>query len=226
MDNATTETTGTIGHVVPLRALHALALLAGDNTYPARYQGVWVDPQTRPGSLALFATNSAMAGVLRVGKPGGDVHPWFVPARVIKQLPKQGLAVARRDTSGDAPKGRICVPETGLQLEWQVTGEMPKWENALPKAVSGEACFFDALQMALFAKVNAALGAPKDRAGLIDVKWDGGAQACIVRFKQHPDFVGLCGVFPERTAHDYQTQSLLPDWLSPAPGETLAGAPV
>lgn len=223
MDNATTET---LGHDVPLQALHALALLAGGKADPARHQGVWIDPRTRPGSLALFASNGALAGVLRVGRPDGEARPLFVPAHTIKQLPKQGAAAVQRDTSGYTPKGRICVPETGLQLEWLAEGEMPEWGTLLPESVSGEVRFFDALQMALFAEVNAALGAPKDRAGRIDVKWNGGARACLVRFKQHPDFLGFFGVFPSQMVHDYQTQSLLPDWLSPAPGETLAGAPV
>lgn len=207
---------------VNLRHLHALSLLAADRDEHGRLNGVWIDPETRPGQVLLFATNNTHIGLLRESAWGTDTpsKPLFVPKTIIKQLPKDGTAAIGEDSTAAVVQGKAG----GLMLKWtsQQT-PMPGWFNSVPRSVSDEVNFFDAAQLGLFAKVNAHLNSSKEDAGLLNIRWNEGGPVFVVRFPQNPDFLGLISMFTQHAKAKCALPSLLPDWLPPVPGETPAG---
>lgn len=207
---------------VNLRHLHALSLLAADKDLREHLNGVWIDPETRPGRVLLFATNNTQIGLLHECDWGANapLKPLFVPKAIIKQLPKEGTAAIGEDATAAVVRGKAG----GLMLKWEpLRAPMPGWFNSVPQSVTDEVNFFDAMQLGLFAKVNAQLNSTKEDAGLLNIRWNEGGSVFVVRFPQNPDFLGLNSMLTQHAKDKCKLPSLLPDWLPPVPDETPAG---
>ncbi len=203
---------------VNLRHLHALSLLAADKDEHGRLNGVWIDPETRPGQVLLFATNNIYIGLLRESAWGTDTpsKPLFVPKTIIKQLPKDGTAAIGEDATAAVVQGKAG----GLMLKWEpLQTPMPCWFKLVPQSVTDEVNFFDAMQLGLFAKVNAQLNSTKEDAGLLNIRWNEGGSVFVVRFPRNPDFLGLNSMFAQHAKDKCKLPSLLPAWWLPASDE-------
>ena len=207
---------------VNLRHLHALSLLAADKDLREQLNGVWIDPETRPGRVLLFATNGFQVGLLRECEWGANtpLKLLFVPKAIIKQLPKDGTVAIREDSTAAVVRGKAG----GLTLEWAPPrAPMPCWFNLVPQSVTDEVNFFDAVQLGLFAKVNAQLNSTKEDAGLLNIRWNEGGLLFVVRLPQHPDFLGLNSMHTQRVKDKCKLPSLLPAWWLPASDEAAEG---
>jgi hypothetical protein len=207
---------------VNLRHLHALSLLAADKDLREHLNGVWIDPETRPGRVLLFATNNTQIGLLHECDWGANapLKPLFVPKAIIKQLPKEGTAAIGEDATAAVVRGKAG----GLMLKWEpLRTSMPGWFNSVPQSVTDEVNFFDAMQLGLFAKVNAQLNSTKEDAGLLDIRWNEGGSVFVVRFPQNPDFLGLNSMFTQHAKDKCKLPSLLPAWWLPASDEAAEG---
>ena len=207
---------------VNLRHLHALSLLAADNDLRGYLDGVWIDPETRPGHVLLFATNGFQVGLLHECDGGANtpLKPLFVPKAIIKQLPKDGTAAIREDSTAAVVQGKAG----GLMLKWvPLQTPMPRWFNLVPQSVTDEVNFFDAMQLGLFAKVNAQLNSTKKDAGLLNIRWNEGGSVFVVRFPQNPDFLGLNSMHTQHAKDKCKLPSLLPAWWLPASDEAAEG---
>lgn len=88
-----------------------------------------------------------------------------MPKAIIKQLPKDGTAAIGEDATAAVVQGKAG----GLMLKWEpLQTPMPCWFNLVPQSVTDEVNFFDAVQLGLFAKVNALLNSTKKRRGLAE----------------------------------------------------------
>jgi len=207
---------------VNLRHLHALSLLAADKDSREYLAGVWIDPETRPGHVLLFATNGFRVGLLRECDWGANtpLKPLFVPSAIIKQLPKDGTAAISEDSTAAVVQGKAG----GLMLKWApLQTSMPCWFNLVPQSVTDEVNFFDAVQLGLFAKVNAQLNRTKEDAGLLNIRWNEGGPSYVVRLPRHPDFLGLNSMHTQRVKDKCKLPSLLPAWWLPASDEATEG---
>lgn len=207
---------------VNLRHLHALSLLAADKDVREHLNGVWIDPETRPGHVLLFATNGFRVGLLRECEGGANtpLKPLFVPEAIIKQLPKDGTAAIGEDSTAAVVQGKAG----GLMLKWApLQTPMPRWFDLVPQSVTDEVNFFDAVQLGLFAKVNAQLNRTKEDAGLLNIRWNEGGSVFVVRLPRHPDFLGLNSMHTQRVKDKCKLPSLLPAWWLPASDEAAEG---
>ena len=165
---------------VNLRHLHTLSLLTADKDLRERLNGVWIDPETRPGHVLLFATNNTQIGLLRECVRGANtpLKPLFVPKAIIKQLPKDGTAAIGEDSTAAVVQGKAG----GLMLKWApLRTPMSRWFNNVPRSVTDEVNFFDAVQLGLFAKVNAQLNSIKKNVGWLNIRWNEGGSVFIIR---------------------------------------------
>lgn len=226
-DETTNETTDAAKEApaafeVNLRHLHALSILAADEDLRKHRNGVWIDPETRPGRVLLFAMNNTQIGLLHECDWGANtpLKPLFVPKEIIKQLPKEGTAAIGEDATAAVVRGKAG----GQMLKWEpLRTPMPGWFNSVPQSVSDEVNFFDAAQLGLFAKVNAHLNSSKEDAGLLNIRWNEGGSVFVVRFPQNPDFLGLISMFTQHAKDKCKLPSLLPAWWLPASDEAAEG---
>ena len=98
------------------KELHALSILSESKGLNTHYQGVWIDPQTMPGRIVLFATNGYQIGLLNTDMERADrpESPVFIPLSIIKQMAKDTTVSIWSDGDMSFAKSIVKSAETTL----------------------------------------------------------------------------------------------------------------
>ena len=212
-----TMTTSIKTFEVRSKELHALALLSEAKGLNTHYQGVWLDPQTMPGKVVIFATNGFQIGLLNTAMKSADCPdaPLFIPVSIIKKLAKNANVSLWSD--GDTSFAKAFVSGAETTFSWSNPGiAISNWRRVVPSRVSDVPGAFDVNQLHDFAKVNALLSGIKTTSGRLSVRWNSGSDGgdvFVIRFPGVPDFLGLNSRFTNAAAAATQMPSLLPTWM-------------
>lgn len=200
------------------KEIHALALLAENKGLNTHYQGIWLDPQTMPGKVILFATNGFQIGLLKTTADNGNCSstPVFIPLSVIKQMAKDADVSVWSD--GDMSFAKLTVKGSETTLSWSTPRiAIPNWRRIVPSRVSDVPGVFDVNQIHDFAKVYAILSGVKSTSGRLSLRWNSGPEGgdlIVIRFPGIPDFLGLnSSKFTPAAEAATRMPSLLPEWL-------------
>lgn len=199
------------------KELHALALLSEAKGLNTHYQGVWLDPQTMPGKVVIFATNGFQIGLLKtdIDSANCPADPVFIPLSIIKQMAKDADVSVWSD--GDVSFAKSIVKSAETTLSWSTSRTaIPNWRRIVPCRVSDAPGAFDINQLHDFAKVYALLSGVKSTSGRLSVRWNSGPEGgdlIVIRFPGVPDFLGLNSRFTNAAAAEMKMPSLLPEWM-------------
>lgn len=189
-----------------LRAMQHLAAVQDVRYYLQGVQ-VFATPE-----VILGATNGSVLGVLRTHQTASGCFKVRIPNDTIKQMGKAAGPVVLGSDDGKAWALKVGP----ITLGWQAQEEQyPELHRALPAAVTGEACKFDARLLALFWKVAKDLNATS--AGEHSVLMgQNGENTALVNMPAAPDFIGGLAVLRRGPKHP-EPQMSAPGWAKAAP---------
>lgn len=179
---------------INLRYLRALLPLAADKDIRYYLKGVCIE--FHPDKTIYVAMNGAALGVLVDDAQSNAVDSMkavIVPGEIVKQVKIGPIDVGHLDHRAQSEHKRdyLLVNTGGGQILGfdAIDGVFPDWKRVIPEKCSGVAGNYDVDLLALFSKVNKALGATKEP-GIFTLEQNGKTNAARVRLSE-PQFTGV-----------------------------------